>query len=314
MGISGFKVKFTPVALAKIASSAGANLGMEMGGFLIGRRDNGVLHVTDSVFVKQRGDRVGVELLPEEQARVAEKLQQEGGREYIVGWYHSHPGLGVFMSGTDIETQTAYQQLFPEAVAFVIDPADYARSQDARRLNFKFFRVNAEGQGVDEVPYEFIVEPFEITTGIIRQLREAVASEVAAPRVQVPDMLENLRRDMIVIVRSIVRDELRAFGRPIQPRKEFRPYDSTVAALFAVLCIASLAISALALNYFNPLGFAFLKGTVTQIAAPASIAMSTLAILFLILAHLPQFKNRLTMEFLACLALVASLFLQLIIA
>lgn len=39
----------------------------------------------------------------------------------IVGWYHSHPGFGVFMSGTDVITQRRY---FPRDfhVALVIDP------------------------------------------------------------------------------------------------------------------------------------------------------------------------------------------------
>jgi proteasome lid subunit RPN8/RPN11 len=39
----------------------------------------------------------------------------------IVGWYHTHPGLGVFLSGTDLRTHAAF---FPQAwhVALVIDP------------------------------------------------------------------------------------------------------------------------------------------------------------------------------------------------
>lgn len=39
----------------------------------------------------------------------------------IVGWYHSHPGLGVFMSGTDRDTQHAfYNQSWNFAI--VVDP------------------------------------------------------------------------------------------------------------------------------------------------------------------------------------------------
>ncbi|HDO19425.1 MAG TPA: hypothetical protein ENG74_01730 [Thermoplasmatales archaeon] len=41
---------------------------------------------------------------------------------YVVGWAHSHPGFGVFMSSTDQRTQASMQAMFPDAVAAVIDP------------------------------------------------------------------------------------------------------------------------------------------------------------------------------------------------
>jgi hypothetical protein len=44
-----------------------------------------------------------------------------GERELIVGWYHSHPGLGAFFSTTDRRTQRAF---FPHrfSVGWVRDP------------------------------------------------------------------------------------------------------------------------------------------------------------------------------------------------
>lgn len=42
--------------------------------------------------------------------------------EVIVGWAHTHPGLGLFLSGTDIHTQQMYQQMHPKAFALVLDP------------------------------------------------------------------------------------------------------------------------------------------------------------------------------------------------
>ncbi|MFX1502433.1 MAG: Mov34/MPN/PAD-1 family protein [Promethearchaeota archaeon] len=41
----------------------------------------------------------------------------------IVGWWHSHPGFGCFLSATDVKTQKYF---FPESyqVALVIDPVD----------------------------------------------------------------------------------------------------------------------------------------------------------------------------------------------
>ena len=40
----------------------------------------------------------------------------------IVGWYHTHPRLGVFLSGTDLRTQRLYFSA-PWQIAVVIDPS-----------------------------------------------------------------------------------------------------------------------------------------------------------------------------------------------
>jgi len=41
--------------------------------------------------------------------------------EFIVGWYHTHPGLGLFLSPTDIVNQLGYQSLNDKAIAIVFD-------------------------------------------------------------------------------------------------------------------------------------------------------------------------------------------------
>jgi proteasome lid subunit RPN8/RPN11 len=50
-----------------------------------------------------------------------EARRRLGEQQMIVGWYHSHPGLGAFFSDTDRRTQRAF---FPHAysVGWVIDP------------------------------------------------------------------------------------------------------------------------------------------------------------------------------------------------
>ena len=42
--------------------------------------------------------------------------------EMVVGWYHSHPGFGCWLSSTDINTQSSFEALNPRAVALVVDP------------------------------------------------------------------------------------------------------------------------------------------------------------------------------------------------
>jgi tetratricopeptide (TPR) repeat protein/proteasome lid subunit RPN8/RPN11 len=41
--------------------------------------------------------------------------------EFIVGWYHTHPAIGLFLSPTDIINQLGYQSLNDKAIAIVFD-------------------------------------------------------------------------------------------------------------------------------------------------------------------------------------------------
>lgn len=64
-------------------------------------------------------------------------LKLVGRPEMVVGWYHSHPGFGPWLSGTDIQTQQSFEMLHPRCVAVVIDPIQSVRGKvviDAFRL------------------------------------------------------------------------------------------------------------------------------------------------------------------------------------
>ena len=55
----------------------------------------------------------------------------------VVGWYHSHPGFGCWLSGTDQNTQQSFEMLNPRAVAVVVDPIQSVKGKvviDAFRL------------------------------------------------------------------------------------------------------------------------------------------------------------------------------------
>ena len=58
---------------------------------------------------------------------VSQALENAGHREQIVGWVHTHPGFGVFLSSFDKEQ---HERFFPEAwqVAYVIDTHNQARA------------------------------------------------------------------------------------------------------------------------------------------------------------------------------------------
>lgn len=64
-------------------------------------------------------------------------LKQTQRNENVVGWYHSHPSFGCWLSSVDINTQQSFEQLNPKCVAVVIDPIQSVRGKvviDAFRL------------------------------------------------------------------------------------------------------------------------------------------------------------------------------------
>lgn len=101
----------------------------ERGGVLVGLRSDREVRITGAVFPPQLTlsrehcafDVNSVEVL---RAAVTELADPEITRILgtIVGWVHSHPGHGVFLSTTDLATLDAWVQLDAQAVTVVIDP------------------------------------------------------------------------------------------------------------------------------------------------------------------------------------------------
>jgi 26S proteasome regulatory subunit N11 len=94
-------------------------MGLMLGSFL----DPYTISCVDVFAMPQSGTGVSVEAVdPVFQTQMLEMLKQTGRGELVVGWYHSHPGFGCWLSGTDMSTQQSFEQLNERAVAVVIDP------------------------------------------------------------------------------------------------------------------------------------------------------------------------------------------------
>jgi proteasome lid subunit RPN8/RPN11 len=65
-----------------------------------------------------RNSSVSLEMGTEIWGRINERLSED---QIVVGWYHSHPNLGAFFSGTDRRTQKAFFY-HRYSVGWVIDP------------------------------------------------------------------------------------------------------------------------------------------------------------------------------------------------
>jgi COP9 signalosome complex subunit 5 len=64
-----------------------------------------------------------------------------GRNDYPVGWYHSHPGLGLFLSGADVKAEELCQMAYEPFVALVIDPV---RTISTGKVHIKAFRTYPE--------------------------------------------------------------------------------------------------------------------------------------------------------------------------
>jgi len=96
----------------------------EVMGMLLGKTDGNTFIITDTIAIK-KGDEASVQLNDDDYEYIVEsvdKMKKVGRMEEVIGWYHSHPGLGVFMSGTDVRTQRVQQQFQDPYLSIVIDP------------------------------------------------------------------------------------------------------------------------------------------------------------------------------------------------
>lgn len=61
--------------------------------------------VVDVFAMPQSGTSVSVEAVdPVFQTKMLEMLKQTDRAENVVGWYHSHPGFGCWLSSVDVNT------------------------------------------------------------------------------------------------------------------------------------------------------------------------------------------------------------------
>ncbi len=83
---------------------------------------------------------------PQRLAQVANEILTGRIEGRIVGWYHSHPGHGLFLSQTDLETHMSFYQFSPYAISLVVDP----------KSNEFGVWIFENGVGVVQVPVNYI--------------------------------------------------------------------------------------------------------------------------------------------------------------
>ena len=97
-------------------------------GILIGHIENDdICYITDAIPMIV-GSRAGVKFETKQYADMAqideslyEKFLNEQSDDFILGWWHTHPGFGWFFSRVDTATQLGYQGPNPYAIGLIYD-------------------------------------------------------------------------------------------------------------------------------------------------------------------------------------------------
>lgn len=117
-------VNISSLALLKMLRHARSGIPLEVMGLMLGNFvDEYTINVVDVFAMPQSGTSVTVESVdPVYQTKHMDLLKLVGRTENVVGWYHSHPGFGCWLSSVDVNTQESFEALHPRAVAVVVDP------------------------------------------------------------------------------------------------------------------------------------------------------------------------------------------------
>ncbi|MFX0184391.1 MAG: Mov34/MPN/PAD-1 family protein [Candidatus Hodarchaeota archaeon] len=145
-------------------------------GLVLGRIIDREIFVTDIIPIGT-GTAVFVDITDYEKVFSLVSTSRIDEGEVIVGWAHTHPGLGLFFSSTDVRTQKLYQQMHPQAFGLVLDPMKITHNF----AGFNIFRVDETGAHTTPVDF-FLDEPLDFL-----KLREQLVSELYLMPVVLPE-------------------------------------------------------------------------------------------------------------------------------
>ncbi|KAI9793879.1 MAG: COP9 signalosome catalytic subunit rri1 [Peltula sp. TS41687] len=154
-------VRISAVALLKMVMHARSGGSLEVMGLMQGTVAGHTFIVTDAFRLPVEGTETRVNAQDEANEYMVAYLQacrDAGQMENAVGWYHSHPGYGCWLSGIDVSTQATQQTFQDPFLAVVIDPD---RTISAGKVEIGAFRTFPEnfkhpahqaGDGYQSIP------------------------------------------------------------------------------------------------------------------------------------------------------------------
>jgi len=195
-GSSYQKVFFSKEALRTLIRHLDTDPQIEQGGILFGNayRDSrfGIyVEITAAVPAPQTiGTVAHLEFTPDSWLSIMNYASAQHSTENLVGWYHSHPNHGVFMSSIDMRTQTAFFS-HSWCLSVVCDPIrreiGYFLGRDAKRVTPIQFNLS----GKSPLPLtESLQSPCDPASSEIR------SSEIPTPNADSQEKNDSFRSDL----------------------------------------------------------------------------------------------------------------------
>lgn len=125
----GFRIYIAEDAFDRATERGGADLSREVGGVLVGRiyKDkSGPFLKVDATIDALYAEEKGTELTFTQDTwdYIHQELESKHKDKKIVGWYHTHPGFGIFLSDRDLFIHQSFFNL-PYQIALVYDPKSH---------------------------------------------------------------------------------------------------------------------------------------------------------------------------------------------
>jgi len=146
-------------------------------GFLLGRDDTAKksLFVSDAIPMSH-GSLVEVRFDEEHYVQADSINQTLTDDNWVVGWYHTHPGHGLFLSDVDKINHAGYQSLRDTAIALVFDPSGLKPGADFRDY-IRIFQLDdpeyLELSGFVEIKNVWVKSDFNAVVEALRETTEA---------------------------------------------------------------------------------------------------------------------------------------------
>jgi len=137
--------KVSAVALLKMLIHAHSGGNIEVMGLMLGKIDETTMIIHDVFALPVEGTETRVNAHTqayEYMSKFVNDKQHVQRLENAIGWYHSHPGYGCWLSGIDVGTQSLHQQFEEPYVAIVVDPV---RTKSTGKVNIGAFRTFPKG-------------------------------------------------------------------------------------------------------------------------------------------------------------------------
>jgi len=154
----------------------------EVYGILIGEIENDSQVIIKDAIPMVVGDRAGVKYenkqyvdMAQIDASVYERSIQDNKNDFIVGWFHTHPGFGFFFSPIDCMTQLGYQLPNPYAVGLIFDHTK--QKSKPHFLGIAGLRLKNPERGISST-YDLIELEYEFDENLMNKEVEAVIKKV----------------------------------------------------------------------------------------------------------------------------------------